>query len=81
MTTSHLCHMTFKGQKVTQGSQRSKVWFCYKKFQLQQKTSNQDEILAHEWSLACAQKLLVKLNSKVIKGHFRVKFEIIFKKS
>ena len=81
MTTSHLCHMTFRGQKVTQGSQRSKVWFCYKKFQLQQKTSNQDEILAHEWSLACAQKLLVKLNSKVIKGHFRVKFEIIFKKS
>ena len=25
MTTSHLCHMTFRGQKVTQGSQRSKV--------------------------------------------------------
>ena len=36
MTTSHLCHMTLRGQKVTQGSQGSKVWFYYKTFQLQQ---------------------------------------------
>ena len=81
MTTSHLCHMTFRGQKVIQGSQGSKVWFRYKKFQLQQKASNLNEILAHERSLGCAQKLNLKLNSKVIKGHFRVKFENIFKKS
>ena len=80
-TTSHLCHMTLRGQKVMQGSQGSKVWFCYKKFQLQQILSNWNEIWAHELSLACAQKLLVKLNSKVIKGHFRVKFENIFKNS
>ena len=75
MTTSHLCHMTLRGQKVIQRSQGSKVWFCYKKFQLQQKASNCDEIWAYELSLACAQKLFVELNSKVIKGDFRVKFE------
>ena len=81
MTSSHLCHLTLGGQKVTQGSQGSKMWFCYKKFQLQQILSNRDEIWVHERFLACAQKLNLKLNSKVIKGHFRVKFENIFKKS
>ena len=79
----HLPFMShdLEGSKGHAGVTGSKVWFCYKKFQLQQKESNRDEILAHELSLACAQKLIVKLNSKVIKGHFRVKFENIFKKS
>ena len=35
----------------------------------------------HLLSLSLQKLLQWKLNSKVIKGHFRVKFEIIFKKS
>ena len=67
-----------KGQT---GVTEVKNMIFFKKFQLQQKTSNWNEILAHEWSLACAQKLLNEKKLKVNKGHFRVKFENIFKKS
>ena len=55
--------------------------FYLKKFQLKQETSNFDVFWARELSLVGALKLNHKLNSEVIKGHFRVKFENIFKKS
>ena len=77
----HLPFMShdLEGSKGHAGVTGLKIWFYYKTFQLQQKASNRDEILAHELSLACAQKLNLKLNSKVIKGHFRVNSKIFSK--
>ena len=77
----HLPFMShdLEGSKGHAGVTGLKIWFYYKTFQLQQKASNRDEIVAHELSLACAQKLNLKLNSKVIKGHFRVNSKIFSK--
>ena len=64
LSTSHLCHMTLKGQKVTQGSQGSKVWFCYKKFQLQQKSKQLG------WDLGIVLSMCTKVKLKIkFKGH------------
>ena len=53
----------------------------FKKFQLKQKTSYFDVVRVYESSLVGALSLFIGKSSKVIKGHFRVKFKNIFKKS
>ena len=69
----------FEGSKGHTGVTEVKSVIFLKKFQLQQKSSICDVIRAYELSSASAQKLFVELNSKVHKGHFRVKFKNMVK--